>query len=219
MEYCQATYPVQCDNATWTWDVEATCDVATPDVDWSGSFSVTTGDECLTPPTGDAVGCAPPCDTDSCNCMSGTLDITQWGDNGTLTMSVEMSAMGTETASRVSGTFFKNGDSGLTAYGSFDGIDVVYDVERIGNTILFLDRPNEVCQQSATISSSSTDYLASGLICGAAGAGAIAFAVFCFCNPCKKKKKQDIENGINNPNAQRPVSAPYTALAGDGRRK
>jgi len=210
-----AAYPTQCSS----WEVENTCGVATPDVDWSGSFSIEAGDECLTPPntlTDTIVGCTPPCNTDQCNCMSGHLDITQNTD-GTMTFSVDITPLN-GTTGRYSGTFWKTGDSGLVAWGSFDEVDVVYDVERLDNTITFYDRPNNVCLQTADLTSSSTDYMELGLICGAAGVAAIAFAVFCFCNPCKKKKKPQ-DGQLNNPTAQKPVSAPYTALAGDDRRR
>jgi hypothetical protein len=206
------------------------CDIADPSLDWSGKFGVETGDDCALPPDihdphtpRKRPGCTPPCDTNQCNCLSGDVTITQQDDGVTLIISVRLTPKGSSKSQIVSGTFLKSGDSGLVASGTFDQVNLTYDIQRTNTTLIFNDRPWYTCPQMADLNSTPTDWTEIGLIVGGVVAVILVLAGLCFFNPfkyCKKNTNTGDYTATGDPNQpDKVVAAPYTVLPSPDRRR
>jgi hypothetical protein len=219
--------------------VTAACnDDPNPSVDWSGSWGIeVSGGTCApTPPwlpqdeilkvqevlKGNLGGCGVVCDTSACNCMDGTLVITQLNDSAML-ISVPMNIVGQGSFTPTSGVFWKTGNAGQTATGEFDAFNITWDVTRIGNAITFMNRPSYDCQQTLMMSSSSTNWTELALIIAGVAVAAILIAVWCLWKPLKRRFGKGDQMGLNaDPQAaaypSAVVSAPYAVLPSSPRR-
>jgi len=154
--------------------------------------------------------------------MSGDVTITQQDDGVTLIVQVSITPKGSSKSQSVTGTFLKSGDSGLVASGTFDQLNLTYDVQRTNISLIFNDRPWYQCPQMAALTSDPTNWTEIGLIVGAVGAVVLILAAMCFFNPLKYCRKTitagDLAYGETNQ-SDKVIAAPYTVLPSPDRRR
>jgi len=167
------------------------CGPSEIDSDWTGDWVVDPCSACLLDEKNQPVGdCLPCCDSNQCDCIYGTVTITNYGTldgNGTGVQQLQMTVSGTssQTFPRLAN---QTGSTGNTATVN---VSDIYDLIKDGDHIKFMNRRLPACNIAATRNPPTTSILKLVLLLGGVGIVALACIIFCCCNPCAKKKPKD----------------------------
>jgi len=229
--YCQNMF-LTCNGA---WQQHTTCGSAT-NSSWSGSYTIEDGGTCAPAPpvtvhptpklplptalprrqSRTLTQCDSGCNPDPCNCFGGDFVLTD-NEDGTILVSVSVTLLGGGSTVNVNATFAAEFIEGMAANGTFAGVGD-YDLVLTDGTLTIYDRPYYTCIQTALLHPSTTSWWKLALIIAAVGVVVLGVLVYCFCNPCKKKKS-DLEGGIQDGTPGGVTSAPYKPLTGDDIRR
>jgi len=171
------------DNDTWAGDYQLDpCSACLLDKNENGTLGV-------------CVNC---CSEDDCDCVHDDVTFVE-NDNGTLTVTITTTHAGTRTL-----IFNHTGDAGYTATGN---VTEIYDVQKDGDSLTFLNRRSSLCNFSATRNPSTTSWLKLALIIGGVAIGAILLLLYFCCNPFKKcRKNAKTEKTVEGETPYRPLS-------------
>jgi len=173
------------------------CEVAEADSDWSGDWVIDPCSACLLDERGTPVGdCIPCCDSTSCDCIFGTVSISnvqpvvQDGFSFTqLQFLVSGTSSGQNTQiGNLTGYYNVTGQYQNTGITAVVNVSDVYDIIKQGDHIQFLNRARAGCNVNATRNPVPVSILKLVLLLAGVGLAAGVVIVFCCCNPCKKKK-------------------------------
>jgi hypothetical protein len=171
---------------------------------WDGTWELDPCDNgCFYSP-GMLGDCLPCCVEENCDCVHGSISITE-NDDGTMNMTI-----GTTHYPSTSYIFPHTGNAGYTSTGNVSGS--VYDVTKDGDHMTFTQRltvgTGYACTFTATRNPSTTNYLKLALLIGGVTLGALLLLIFLCCNPFKKCRKNKETAQIEG----RPEGVPYKPM-------
>jgi len=186
---CPKYFPDQCPEGSSYF---GECGVADPNDDWAGDWVIDPCSACLLDAENKPIGdCIPCCDASNCDCIYGTITITDLGVatlGGAEVTQIQFQATGTSSGQTTS-VGNETGTLGTTAT-VLKAVDT-YDLVKHGDALQLRSHAGVGCYVNATRNPPTTSMLALALLLGGVGIVVLGCIVFCCCNPCKKKDKKD----------------------------